>query len=387
VNIKKVPIGTLIESPYNPRTISDSDLAKLKTSIVEFGYVEPIIVNKRTGHIVGGNQRYKALKALGHKEIEIVEIDVDKIKEKQLNIALNKIEGEWEVDKLEEVLKEIEGEVGDFDLTGFDEEELDDLLKELVIEEDKADVTEDDYEVPEQPKNTFNIQAGDIWQLGEHRLMCGDATVKEDVEKLMGGVSADMVFTDPPYGNLVITNKKGEVGKSNVAKVTQYHVYMNEGNFDFEPCWKIIEGWDCKKVIWGGNYFVKCLPITTSWIVWDKRAGEHSWYSDCELAWTNLGIPAKIYSITWQGMIREGESDKRVHPTQKPIELASKIISKQTGKNIIVDLFGGSGSTLIACEQLNRKCYMMEIDPHYCSVIIDRWQKFTEKEAQKLGQT
>ena len=141
-----------------------------------------------------------------------------------------------------------------------------------------------------------------------------------------------------------------------------------------------------KFIIFGGNYFINILKPITSWIIWDKRAGKHSWYSDCELAWTNLGKPMKIYDCVWQGMIREGKKEKREHPTQKPIKLLSDIL-KDFSKwgEIVTDCFSGSGSTLIACEKTNRKCFGMEIDPYYCQVIIDRWEKFTGKKRKQIN--
>jgi len=186
---------------------------------------------------------------------------------------------------------------------------------------------------------------------------------------LMDGKKADMVFTDPPYGNLKIMDAR----KKNVANVGRYYEYAGHGDFDFKPCWEIIRNWECKKLIFGGNYFADYLPITTSWIVWDKRAGKHSYFSDCELAWTNLGITARVYSMVWQGMIREGESEGRVHPTQKPIKLCVKILSDFTEVNdTIADFFLGSGTTLVACEQTGRIGFGMEISEKYVAVTLQR---------------
>lgn len=396
MEIVNIAIDKLNPAEYNPRLDlqpGDKEYEDIKRSIVEFGLVEPLVINK--GYVVvGGHQRLKVLRELNFTTIPCITVDLDKQKEKMLNIALNKIAGDWDRAKLKDILEELDTGEFDVSLTGFDEQEIEDLMTEFHVKPE-----EDDFDVDKAVEAVGEpiCKRGDIWQLGKHFLMCGDATVEEDVEKLMDGEKVNLLLTDPPYGNLKITNKNGEVGGlsitkrkeywkyGKVAKNKQYHKYANEGNFCFKPIWEYIKNWDCKKVIWGGNYFADILPITTSWICWDKRAGGTSWFSDFELAWTNLGMPARLISIMWQGMIREGESDKRVHPTQKPIELSCKIINMTDKCNNILDLFGGSGSTLIACEQLNRKCYMMEISELYCDVIIKRWENYTNKKVVKIS--
>lgn len=373
-----VPLHKLVPNPRNPNTHPEEQLRLLAKIIDYQGWRNPIVVSTLSGFIVKGHARLTVAERLQLDEVPVDYQDYENEAQEWADLlADNRIAelAETERTVLKDLLEELDTGAMDMELTGYTDTVIEDLMTEL---HSPTEGLTDDDAVPEATESI--CRRGDLWQLGNHRLLCGDATIQADVERLMGGEKADMVFTDPPYGNLKITNARGEVGKSNVAKTTQYHKYANEGEFDFRPCWNIIGQWDCSKVIWGGNYFVNVLPITTSWIVWDKRAGNHSWYSDCELAWTNLGIPAKIYSIIWQGMIREGETDKRVHPTQKPIELAAKIIDGQT----ILDLFGGSGSTLIACEKLGRRCYMMEIDEHYCDVIIARYEAFTGQKAMLL---
>jgi DNA modification methylase len=356
-----IKLSDLHTNPDNPRLIKDDKFKKLVASIKDFPKMmalRPIVVDD-TMTILGGNMRYNALREAGFTEIDDSWVkqakDLTPEEKKQFIIKDNLPFGEWDWDILANNF-----EIKDLLDWGFDE-------KDLKIEQD---IEED--EVPEVSDEPAISKLGEVYQLGRHRLMCGDSTKIEDVEKLMDGKKADMVFTDPPYGDLIMMNARKKV----VAKVGKYHEYAGHGDFDFKPCWELIKNWECKKVIWGGNYFANYLPITTSWIIWDKRAGEHSYFSDCELAWSNIGTPAKVYSIVWQGMIRQGEHEKRVHPTQKPIELATKIMEGE----LIVDLFGGSGSTLIACEQTNRICYMMEIDPRYIDVIRKRYAKFIGKE-------
>ena len=237
--------------------------------------------------------------------------------------------------------------------------------------------------IPEIEKIHTDIQRGDIYQLGKHRLMCGDATNKQDIETLMDGQKADLLLTDPPYG-INVVGRNGKVGVDNVARCKVYGDFEGDKNFDLSP----ILDYDKyrKAVIFGGNYFTDVLPITNSWLVWDKRAGAHSWFSDCELVWSNLGCGPKILKFTWQGMIREGSRETRVHPTQKPVQILFMILMELSkDAKIVLDLFGGSGSTLIASEQANRSCYMMEIDPRYCQVIIDRWEAYTKQKAQKVN--
>lgn len=356
-------------NPTNPRRITDKQFDKLKKSIGSFTKmleVRPIAYDE-DGVIWGGNMRYEALKASGieMKPEYFKELKDFTLEEKREFAIRDNVElGEWDDDILANEWSDLPLDEWGIDTSGWTKE----------VEEDEA---------PEVDETAEPIsKLGEVYQLGRHRLMCGDSTKIEDVEKLMNGQKADFIYTDPPYGDLIITNSKGEVGKANVAKVTQYHKYVGEGDFDFRPCWELMKDINCKKVIWGGNYFADYLPITTAWVVWDKRAGEHSWFSDCELAWSSLGTPARVYSITWQGMIREGENDKRVHPTQKPIALASKIIGEHSEGNNVLDLFGGSGSTLIACEQLDRTCYMCELDERYCDVIRKRYAKFIGKEEE-----
>ena len=195
MNIEKANINDLISPDWNPRQITEEELQKLETSLNEFGYIEPIIVNDVNMHIVGGNQRCKALKQLGYDEVDVVYVHIEDLaKEKACNVALNKISGDWDNDKLKVVLEEIELSPIDISLTGFDEIELTEM--EITTDE-PVEVTEDDYEEPDDLEVT--VQQGDIYILGKHRLMCGDSTKREDVALLMEGEQADMVFTDPPY--------------------------------------------------------------------------------------------------------------------------------------------------------------------------------------------
>ena len=239
---------------------------------------------------------------------------------------------------------------------------------------------------------------GDIWQLGNHRLMCGDSTDKECVDKLMNGKKADMVFTDPPYGMNLDTDFsgmksklfKGKTGGSDYTKVIG-------DNDDFKPelITTIFNNFNyCKEIFtWGADYYAELLPNKNdgSWIVWDKRLNDSAdkMYGSCfELCWSKNKHKRDIARIKWAGIfgMEKQDTKNRVHPTQKPINLIFWFLNKYSKKNdLIVDLFGGSGSTLIACEYLNRNCYMMELDPKYCDVIITRWERLTGRKAVLLN--
>lgn len=243
---------------------------------------------------------------------------------------------------------------------------------------------------------------GDIWQLGNHRLMCGDSTNKDDVNKLLDGTKIDMVFTDPPYGMNLNTDYSGMKNKLDFAKEKNFiggKKYEQGKVDDFNPSMiDVVLSIDAKEMfLWGADYFAELLPCKNdgSWIVWDKRANGNDnieedyssdkMYGSCfELCWSKTKHKRDIARIKWAGVFgTEQEFDhKRYHPTQKPIKLSQWFLKRYSKKNNkILDLFGGSGSTLIACEQLNRTCYMMELDPHYVDVILYRWEKLTNRKA------
>ena len=377
MEIRKIPIEKLNPAAYNPRKDlqpGDPEYEKLKRSIQEFGYVEPIVWNKRTGNIVGGHQRYKVLLDTGAQEIDCVVVDLDDAKEKALNLALNKIQGDWDYLKLKDLLQELDTGEFDLEITGFDMGEIEDLMTQFHV---PGEIVED--EAPEPPEEPVT-KPGDLWILGRHRLLCGDAT--KDYNILIDNKDIKLLFTDPPYGVSVV-GSNGSIGKGCLAKEGTYRPVIGDDTY-FNPTYLLNIGE--KQIIWGANYFHDKLPLGTRWLVWDKERPDGTTFSDCELAWTSIeGVAVKKYKCVWHGMIREGEIGKRVHPTQKPLKLCGNILIDYSEENdIILDLFGGSGTTLIACEQLNRTCYMMEIDPVYCDVIVKRWEEYTGKKAELL---
>jgi DNA modification methylase len=360
-----VSIKLVKSNPNNPRIIKDDKFAKLVASIKEFPKmleIRPIVVNDDM-IVLGGNMRLKACIHAGLKEVPIIKVsDLTEQEQKQFIIKDNVSGGEWDWNMLAN-----EWDAEELDAWGLD---VPDFGKELEAEED-------DFEAPEGGIET-DIVLGDLFEIGEHRLLCGDSTDSDAVAKLMDGQKADMVFTDPPYGISVV---KSEMVGANfgVAKKGKYSEVIADDTTKtaqefYQTC--ISLGMD-KFIIWGGNYFTDFLPFSDGWLIWNKRANTtiRNTFADGEMAWCSFHTPIRIYDQLWNGMIREGEKEKRVHPTQKPIRMLSEIIEDHIKGSLIFDGFLGSGSTMVASHQLNRKCYGMELDPKYCQVIVDRMRK------------
>lgn len=383
MTIRKISIKDIQPAKYNPRKDlkpGDPAYEKLKRSMTEFGYVEPIIWNEETGNIVGGHQRYKVLVAEGNTEVECVVVKLSPEREKALNVALNKVTGDWEVEALADLIKELEAEDFDVTLTGFDAAEIDDLFSQV---HDK-DAEDDDYDVNKALEEDTIVKQGDIWILGRHRLMCGDATKAEDVTRLMDGKKGNLVLTDPPYNvdftsssGLQIQNDKQEDKQfysfllsafknmaDNIAPgASAYVFHADTEGLNFRKAF-IEAGFHLSGVcIWKKNSLVLGRspyqwmhePILFGWL----KGGKHRWYTGrAETTVWDYDKPKK-----------NGE-----HPTMKPVPLLCYPIKNSSQVNgIVVDTFGGSGSTLIACEQIDRICYTMEIDPKYATVIIKRF--------------
>jgi DNA modification methylase len=381
--IEKKKISDLIPAPYNPRQSTAKQEKHLKESLQKFGLVEPIIYNKQTGYIVGGHFRVRELKKLGINEIECVIVDLNEADEKELNIRLNANTGSWDWDTLANDWEVVDLEAWGLDIPQFE-----------TVEELEA--SEDDYEVPEGGIET-DIVIGDLFEIGEHRLLCGDSTDSDAVARLMDGEKADMVFTDPPYGIDVVKNIKigedkeatfqGVVGggggatKKGKNKIVNAKVYEKIiGDYTTETAKEFYQtciSFGMKNfIIWGGNYFTDFLPVSACWVIWDKENSGN--FADVEIAWTSFDKGSKLYKWMWNGMSRKGsrelEGRTRVHPTQKPVGLFGDIFNDFPFQ-ICFDGFLGSGSTMVAAHQLKRRCYGMELEPKYCQVIIDRMRK------------
>jgi len=364
---------TLIETsklkthPSNPRYIRKEKLESLKRSITEdpeFMSLRALLVNPQM-EVFAGNQRLRACIALGWKEVPCYVLDYTEEEQRRAMIKDNGHAGEWDQDMLAN--------------DGWDAEQL----KEWGVPIDWEPVQEtegltDPDDVPEIPQET-TTKPGDLWILGDHRLLCGDSTKAEDVERLMDGATADALVTDPPYGIKIGSQSQGKGG--GVAKKIDY------GKNDWDnkiPKKAILHGVELCEVcvLWGGNYYTDILKPSSCWLVWDKDNGDSD-FADVELAWTNLPKSSRMFKYTWAGMRQEDmkNKEKRVHPTQKPVALSEWVFEKLQLKTKILDLFCGSGSTLIAAEKTGRKCYGMELDPKYCDVIVKRWEDFTGKKA------
>lgn len=443
MDIQKRRITELKPAEYNPRkalTPEDAEWQKIKNSIDKFGYVDPIIVNK-DGTIIGGHQRYNVLTALGYDEIDVVVLDLSKDDEKALNIAMNKISGEWDELKLKDLLLELD--LGDYDisLTGFDNNDLEGLVELFEVE---PEVTEDNYDAAQayddSVKNGPVIKQGEVWQLGRHRLMCGNSTDMSDVKKLLGGEMLDLVITDPPYNvnyeekaealNEYRPNNNGAMKIENdlmgndefysfLFKVySNMYEYMRAGaaiyvfhadseGLNFRKAF-VDAGFKLSEcLIWEKNNFVlgRCdyhwrhEPILYGW----KEGAAHYFINDRTQDTILLEDDVDFEAMKKQDLIQYIKDmqnkyhdqtsviyEKKpmsfsLHPTMKPLELVGKLMKNSSKKDWIVgDFFGGSGSTLMAAEQLGRTAYVMELDEHYASVIVDRWEEYTGKKAIRL---
>ena len=222
------------------------------------------------------------------------------------------------------------------------------------------------------------MKYGEIVELGRHRLMYGDATKAEDVHKLVAGERVNLVLIDPPYGVECVDPKTGQVGSG--GKV--YQPVIGDTCTDMaEENYKIVRGLCNRQIIWGGQNFTRFLPPSCGWIFWDKCKPSTLSFGDGELAWSNFGTKIKKYAFKWNGNVRDGDPriNEKVHPNQKPVELHAHILEDFTQEgDIILDCFGGSGTTLIACEITGRRCLMMELSPDYCNIIINRYNTLTE---------
>ena len=427
VEINYLPTADLkqMAAPYNPRTISDHDLVALGRSMTSFGVVEPIVVNRRTDRIVGGHQRVKAAEAQGIGELPVVHVDLDEAAEKQLNLALNRISGEFDIDKLADVLRELETTGADLDLTGFTTTEIDDLIRGL---ETPADGLTDPDAVPE-PLEEPVTRPGDLIYLGRHRLLCGDSGSCEDLQKLLDGDSVQLVHTDPPYNvnveprsnNAIAAagharkhhqgldlarhpEKSRPTGKMRARDRVLKNDFLSEEEFAellrtwFQNASAALEP-GRSFYFWGGYanvanypaaiavaglYFSQAIIWVKEWPVLTRKdfMGNHEWafYGWKEGAAHYFNPSVTNAPDVWR--IKKVSPHAMVHLTEKPVELAERALmySSRKGESVL-DLFGGSGSTLIAAERLGRRALLIEIDPSYCDVIVQRWQDFTGERA------
>jgi len=404
MDVCRIPVARLNPAPYNPRIDlkpGDPDYEKLRRSMARFGCVEPLVWNRRTGNLVGGHQRFKILVGEGLAEVDVSVVDLPLEKEKALNVALNKISGDWDDAKLADLLREL-ASIPEFDvgLTGFDNTEFTDLLDRITADsegEDGFDLADALDAAKGRPAIT---QAGEVVQLGPHRLLCGDSGQPDDVAKLLDHRSIDLLFTDPPYnvayyGGARPTPAKarpkrsrnwGRIYNDNLSQ-PQYEAWLKQVLENTLPC--LAKG--AAIYIWNGHrQFGPMHSLLTSSgihvscvIVWSKERfaigyGDFNQQTEfCLYGWKEDNGAHRWFGPTnestlWQ-VSRDCTKEYR-HPTQKPLALAERAIRNSSRRDdVVVDLFLGSGSTLIAAERLGRNCYGIELDPLYCDAIVRRY--------------
>ena len=391
-NHQTLSIDKLIPYAKNSRTHSDAQVAQIAASIKEWGFTTPILIDDQHS-VIAGHGRLAAARKLGLKEVPvIVATGWTDAQKRAYVIADNKLalNSGWDNELLALELAELDEEGFDIGLTGFTDEEINALMPVEVTE----GLTDPDV-APAVQENPITVP-GDVWIMGKHRLMCGDSTSIDAVERLMDGEKVNMVFTDPPYGISIVKGSKvggskpfgskdsrGTVGATNVVKANLYAPIAGDDTIDVAiEAIQVIKTLGAKvEIIWGGNYYAQALENSSCWIVWDKENTGN--FADAELAWTNQKTAVRIFKHMWNGMVKASEhGQKRVHPTQKPVKLAEWCFEQYGAEcETVLDLFCGSGSTLIACESSGKTGYMMELSPHYCDVIVKRWQEFTGKQA------
>ena len=422
VNIQKIKTEMLNPATYNPRKdlkSGDKEYEKLKRSIAEFGYVEPVIWNKTTGNVVGGHQRLKVLMDLGQLEIDCVVVELDLQKEKALNIALNKIQGEWDETKLAELMADLDADAFDVSFTGFDASEVDALLNKFYTKEAVQDEFDIDKEKSEIEKKGTITQTGDIWQLGNHRLMCGGSANLNDLEKLMNGSHAQMAITAPPD---MLGKEYKESGIEPWLAVMK-PIIKNICKHTEIICWQMADLYntDSQFIEPTGFYSVQMFAdrgFRPIWIrIWRKQGikssskkqyeyvtafvgQETAEYNDQEYVWLSAFASHSYkfvkrltkderknwgYSGIWDmATVKEIKN----HPAMFPVELPWRCIKMHSDiGGIVLEPFSGVGTTIIAAEQTERKCYAMDQSPIYCDLAIKRWEDFTGEKATRLEAT
>jgi DNA modification methylase len=408
MEIKKMQISQIQKADYNPRVelkLGDPAYEKLKNSIETFGFCKPLVFNRRTGHIVGGNQRLTVLKDLGYTEAEVVVVELPLEQEKAFNIALNKIQGDWDEGKLalllDELTKAPEFNVG---LTGFETDEISDILDRALNAESPQD-KEENFDVEEalDRENPAVTQPGELIELGKHRLLCGDSGKLSALRKLIGDNKVHLFFTDPPYNVSYYGGNRPQPDKARPKQSRQWKkIYSDNLNQDEYIKWLGIVLRNVSRYlapgapvyIWNGHrqfgpmhQLLESIGIKVSCVItWAKESfaigyGDYNQQTEfCLYGWLENNGAHRWYGSTnestlWQ--IHRDPTKEYKHPTQKPLELAERAMRNSSLRGqIVLDTFLGSGTTLIAAERLSRKCYGIEIDPHYCDVVVQRWFAF-----------
>jgi DNA modification methylase len=402
LSVEEVPIDLLRPDPANPRRIGDEELESLTRSLRKFGLVQPVLARRENGTVIGGHQRLVAARRLGLRTVPVTYLDLSIEQARLLGLALNKISGTWDDALLARLLADLQTspEV-DLSLSGFGEDEVHDLLRSIETREKRERVEDFDLDSAlEEATRAPRTKPGDLWALGEHRLLVGDATKPADVERLLGGVQAAMAFTDPPY-NVSLGDHGGQGRGSRRRRIA---------NDSLDPvAWEtFVRAWARTLLASVGGAIYVCMSSKELPLVSRVLAEEGGHWSDT-IIWHKdrfvLGRAdyQRSYEPIWYGW-REGAShhwcgdrdqddvweiarpsDAPLHPTMKPLASMERAISNSSlAGDLVLDLFAGSGSTLIACERTGRRCAALELDPRYADVILARWERFSSLQAERV---
>ena len=385
MEIKELPLKELKPAAYNPRKKlkkGDKEYEKIKQSLLKFGYVDPIIVNEDLT-VIGGHQRLTVLKDLDYETAKCVIVDLPKEDEKALNIALNKITGQWDEALLADLLLDLQESDFNLDLTGFEPPEIDDILSNVHDKE----LSEDEFDVEEELKKPTLSRHGDIWQLGKHRVICGDSTKAETYKQLLDDRKANLVVTDPPY-NVDVEETAGKILNDNMSDGDFYQFLLSmftqvENHMEDDASIYVFhadtEGLNFRKAFKEAGFYLSgcCIWKKNSLVLgrspyqWQhepclygwKKKGKHQWFSD------------RKQTTIWEYDRPKSSKD---HPTMKPIQLMAYPIQNSSMRGtIVLDPFLGSGSTLIAADQTGRVCYGIELDEKFVDVIVKRYIEVT----------
>jgi DNA modification methylase len=404
IQIEQVAIDELRPDPANPRRISDAELEALTRSLKEYGFLQPVIARREDRVVIGGHQRLLAARRLGMKTVPVIFVDLTLEQARLLNLALNKISGSWDDELLARLLADLQPVEGiDLSLSGFTEDELDKLLKSLDVREKRERAESFDVDAAlEAARAATRAKRGELWALGDHRLLIGDATDAAAVQRLLDGKQTQMCFTDPPYnvdygkggGSFAVRRNKRTIQNDclspeewerfvrgwagNLLASVDGALYICMSTREWPTMCAILTGlgahWS-DSIIWAKGRFVpgradyqrSFEPVFYGW----RDGAKHQWHG------------GRTQDDVWR---IERPSDSDAHPTMKPLPLVEKAISNSSSAgDVVLDLFLGSGTTLIAAERTGRVCYGMELDAHYGSVVLARWESFSGKEATCLG--
>lgn len=399
LTVHAVNTGDLRTYHRNPR---QGDVPTIVSSLRTNGQYRALVVNRgthtgRPNEVLAGNHTLIAAREAGWETIDVSFVDVDDDQAARIVAVDNRASDKASYD--DRLLLELLADLPDLDGTGYDPGDLEDLEKALRdADRPAAPGNTDPDDVPDIPARIVT-RHGDLWLLGPHRLLCGDATNPDQLATAVGDLTPGIVYTDPPYGVSVVKSgrvgaagpfggvqkTRGKVGVSVIAAAADYPVITGDDSTDAAAdAFRLLSGTypNIPHTWWGANYYTDAVPLpgASCWLIWDKE-NDGNTFADAELAWTNHDGPVRIFRHQWQGMIRASErGSKRVHPTQKPVALAVWAFHqiKAPPDAPVFDVFAGSGSTLIAAHQTNRPAVLMEIEPAYCDVICRRWQEHTD---------